>query len=266
MKPKMHFSNRDERAWQAHCAEWAPRMARAADTAFAEYICGTRTHESFAEVAEIADSACAKHCTPVKLGHVPAWFKKRCVRVLGPRCFEHLEFTSPWFEHAGSIKLPLDTVIRNPCKRALFAHAKQVYDVFVVEPIRPWVIDSSDRAVTKLTEEMYSEILPVRRGVFLDVLAKLLEQPMKLAEAMRCRLQLERAAVSGWRRMRVIFIPYDVQETESMIPTSFHLRTCKCPACEPKRKRPPGAVCQCSVCKSLLVNTRKTRKSKRNLV
>ncbi len=186
---------------------------------------------------------------PIRRGRIPPWFKRRLKRVLGPNLFKHRKRSSPWYERAGSTTMPLEIIAFNSSSPSLHQQATQVCEVFAVEPLRPWVISKTDPLPDFLTEEQYTDLQPAYRNAFLDTLDKLLDQPTKLAEALRCRLHLDRAASGGWRRMRAIFVPYCIQEPDYFTPASYCLRTCRCSECAPRRQiSMPVGACQCATC------------------
>lgn len=217
-------TKQDERDWQRFSDAWPARLVRGADRLFAEYVNGEATRSDLHFAVNMADHACREGVPPIQAGKLPRWFKARLDRVLGPKRFDHLALTSPWLENMGLTHVPLKVVVGDTT-------GTQTNPVFVVEPTRPWLVDR-----TTLAKPTNANAAAGRKA-FLAMLTALTDQPRRLAEAMRCHLMLQRTAVTGWKNIRLLFIPDDVQEEADFTPESFNVRTCKCHDCTVLRYR-----------------------------
>jgi hypothetical protein len=217
------FSGPLQKDWQQFNDEWPTRLVLNADAAFLRYYSGEGSRAEFENVRRHADYACSEGISPVRLGHIPRWFRKRLWRVLGPKYFEHLALASPWLENWGSVPARCPVILQGALGRSIVA--QQHTRVLVFEPARPWVLGGKDMP---LTIESYAK----GRLEWHKMFDKLLAQPYAIAKATDCYLTTERAAYSGWQNIRVTFWPDHLQDEPWTIPESYELRTCKCKTCQ----------------------------------
>jgi hypothetical protein len=230
-------------------------MCQAADQAFIAFVFGQGSWREFKTARQMANIACREGVAKLRTslaksrygGPFPTWFRKRLVRALGPELFNHHnlhnmnetpgEHSRQWLRcPIGVTTAYVPSVISTPLgPENVYAEQK----VFCFEMLRPWVFDRNMQHGSTLTN-LTSFAAARMRGVFLDMLKRQLAEPRRFAEHTRCDLVVQRMAHTGWHNIRLMFIPWNINEPAERTPDTMVLNKCRCLKCNRRKAKLNG--------------------------